>query len=655
MARTKKQKPDQLSLPTVLGPSTMPVTLRGVSGVKYSGGFLSDEFHPKLRGTLAYKVFREMRDNDAICGSVYYSMDTMIRGTPVSIEAVDEGPEALKVKDHVTACLDDMDVGFSDFLSDVNTAMWAGFAVHGCSYKVRRGPDAPTEFLRSQYDDGLVGWQSLPARSQDTLQEWKFRNDGRVLGVYQTAEPNYMRTYLDMEADHLLHFRVVNNRGNPEGRSLFRSAYRSWFFLKRIQELEAIGVEKDLVGMLVFQLPLDYFQKGADSDKTDTVERFRIVGERARRGEHECIVMPTEEDSEGKTGFSASLLSSGGRRPIDVNEIIKRLESRIALSLLGEAALLGMQGTGSSGSWAMHSDKTHMAAMALHAFMSSIESVMTRKAIPRLVRACGWPVALSPSFKFGDVETDDSSPLATSISALVSAGVMVPGPQLDRYLRIRMGLPLEDDLSAGQVDDALGALGEAPDPEGLDRLRADAAASQAVPISEEQGTVAQTVTADEAARLLGVNRSVINRAISRGQLPGAKIGGTYRIFRDHLMEHMQGKKPSAKLPPIPPKVSPPEETVPPPGDVGGTAPASVPEAASAVAANAAAQGKDVQDIALNGAQVASLLEIIQQVATREIPRENGIELIQTAFNLTPEQADRLLGSVGRTFFATSEA
>jgi hypothetical protein len=59
--------------------------------------------------------------------------------------------------------------------------------------------------------------------------------------------------------------------------------------------------------------------------------------------------------------------------------------------------------------------------------------------------------------------------------------------------------------------------------------------------------------------------------------------------------------------------------------------------------------------ALNGAQVASLLEIVQQVATRMIPRETGLGLITASFPLAPAQADKILGAVGRTFFAETAA
>lgn len=59
--------------------------------------------------------------------------------------------------------------------------------------------------------------------------------------------------------------------------------------------------------------------------------------------------------------------------------------------------------------------------------------------------------------------------------------------------------------------------------------------------------------------------------------------------------------------------------------------------------------------ALNGAQVASLQEIVQSVARRELPRDSGIAMILAAFPLELEQAERIMGPVGVSFFATPDA
>lgn len=71
--------------------------------------------------------------------------------------------------------------------------------------------------------------------------------------------------------------------------------------------------------------------------------------------------------------------------------------------------------------------------------------------------------------------------------------------------------------------------------------------------------------------------------------------------------------------------------------------------APAVPGKAAANQTTSPQIALNGAQVTSLLEIIDKVAQELIPRETGIKLIEIAFALSTQNAEAIMGQVGKGF------
>jgi phage gp29-like protein len=62
-----------------------------------------------------------------------------------------------------------------------------------------------------------------------------------------------------------------------------------------------------------------------------------------------------------------------------------------------------------------------------------------------------------------------------------------------------------------------------------------------------------------------------------------------------------------------------------------------------------------QDTALNGAQVASLLQVIQAVANGQLPRDAGIAIIKRAFNVDDAGATELMGSVGAGFVPAAAA
>lgn len=75
------------------------------------------------------------------------------------------------------------------------------------------------------------------------------------------------------------------------------------------------------------------------------------------------------------------------------------------------------------------------------------------------------------------------------------------------------------------------------------------------------------------------------------------------------------------------------------------------EDAPAEAETPAATGAatDVQATALNGAQIEALIGVLVAVAMGNLPRDSAIELLQIAFQLTPEQAEAVMGDIGIGF------
>lgn len=53
---------------------------------------------------------------------------------------------------------------------------------------------------------------------------------------------------------------------------------------------------------------------------------------------------------------------------------------------------------------------------------------------------------------------------------------------------------------------------------------------------------------------------------------------------------------------------------------------------------------DVQKSAMNGAQVASLVNVVSQVNTQIISRESGVAILRVAFQLSADEADRVIGA-----------
>tara|TARA_R110000824_G_scaffold200218_2_gene384213 strand:+ start:1107 stop:2531 length:1425 start_codon:yes stop_codon:yes gene_type:complete len=412
----------------------------GVTGLNRQGGLVNEEWLRQLEGTKGVKVYTEMKDNDPIIGAILYAIKTLVRQTKATVQ-----PSGTSEKHHyyakfVNECLSDMSVSWPDFLSEALSMLPFGWAYFETLYKIRSGhTDDPK--TNSIYRDGRLGWRKFGIRAQDTLYRWEFSDEGETLGMWQMAPPNYELTFLPIEK--CVHFRTESHKNNPEGRSILRNAYRSWFFCKRIQEIESIGIERDLAGLPVMQVPLELLSSNATAAQKAVVDDFRDMIQKIRRDEYEGVVIPSETDIDGNpSGFKLSLLSSGGRRPIDVNEIVKRYESRTALSVLGEFVLLGMD---SHGSFALASSKTTLFAQALGTYLQTISTTFNEQAIAPLMRLNGWPEAeYYPKLVFSDIETPDVRELGAALTGLAGAGLITPDDTLEKWIREFANLPPVD-------------------------------------------------------------------------------------------------------------------------------------------------------------------------------------------------------------------
>ena len=310
-------------------------------------------------------------------------------------------------------------------------------------YKRRMGNTKDSR-TRSKYTDGLIGWKKLPIRGQETLYQWEYDNEDNLLGMTQMPPPLYQLYTIPMSKALL--FRTKSRKDNPEGRSILRNAYRPWYFKRRIQEIEGIGIERDLAGLPVMHAP-----EGLDIWDPDNQDALRIRTElesmvrRIRRDEMEGVVLPH--------GFELELLSSGGSRQFDTNAVINRYDTRIAMTVLADFIFLGHQ---QNGSWALSSDKTELFAMACGAFLDIICETFNSQGIPALIDINGdhfKGITDYPKMTHGDIEDADITKVSTFVKDMTGIGVLVPDDGLEDYIRQIGHLPgrTTDTRTAGEA------------------------------------------------------------------------------------------------------------------------------------------------------------------------------------------------------------
>ena len=420
----------------------------GSTGLRQYGGFIAEEFLPDLVGIKGARLYREMGDNDATVGAVLFAIKTLIRQSDWSVQAVDETPEAEAAKQFVEEVMHDMTIPWSTVLNEACSMFDYGYAPMEIVWKRRGGPTKEDSTQRSAYSDGKIGIRAISLRAQNTVVRWQIDpEDGSIDGFWQQPFSGAMK-YIPIQK--LLLFRTTDEKNNPEGRSILRSAYRAYYFKKRIEEIEAIGIERDMAGLPVAYLPSRYFRKDADAFDKAILSQWQQLVTTIRRDQKEGIVMPGDRDDKGNLMFELKLLSTAGSRTFDTSKIIDRYNRAIATSVLADFIFLGQQ---SVGSFALSSDKTALFATAVGAFTRVIEDTFNRHLLPRLWELNGFDPELMPQMRCGDLEKPNVGELATFIQHLVGAGAqMFPDRELENHLRAAAGLPLapEDAMGASE-------------------------------------------------------------------------------------------------------------------------------------------------------------------------------------------------------------
>jgi hypothetical protein len=415
-----------------------PLIELGVTGIKRTSGYIDEEFLPALRGRKAVRVYREMSANDSMVGSLLFAIDKLIREVDWKVTPANQDEEGVNAAEFLESCKDDMSHSWDDFIGEVLSMITYGWSWHEIVYKRRIGPWENDSRRKSKYTDGMIGWRKIPIRSQETLMRWKFDDSGGVNAMVQMAPPRYETTVLPISKSLL--FRTSIAKGNPEGISLLRTAYRSWYFKKRLEEFEAIGVERDLAGMPVGKVPSDYLTALPGTEKAKTVDAFRKMVRGVRRDENEGLILPVAFDRETKQPlFDFELMSAAGSRQFDTNAIITRYEQRILMSVLADFILVGHQDVGS---YALHTDKTGIFRAALNSITKAIADVLNRHAVPRLFALNGWKLDELPKFEPTNIDPPDLNQLAQFISSTAGAGMQwFPDPELEKFIRDIARLP----------------------------------------------------------------------------------------------------------------------------------------------------------------------------------------------------------------------
>jgi len=446
----------------------------GVSGRNtYTGDIRADEFLQELRGKRAIQKYREMRDNNAIVGSIMYAVEQTLRDVKITVKPSNDSAVAKQEAEFLQSVLDDMDHSLDDHISESLSYLTYGFSWFEVVYKRREG-DFRSPKKNSKHEDGRIGIKKIAIRAPWTVESFEVdQKTGEILGMHQEAV--WGKTPAMIPVEKSVYYRTTSLNNDPSGRSVLRNAYTSYQYLNKIQSYEAIAIERELHGVPVGRMPAEYMSSDASDDQANLRGQFERILRDLKNNEQGYALLPSDlyVDSDGKPTsqrlMDIELITANGSRSIDIDPIVKRYQHDIARSLMAEFLMLGS----SSGSYALSKTKTDLFLRSLESYINTIVDVLNKQLVERLWQLNGLPWDTMPKLVAGDVAAHDLAAVSSLIRNMNNADVLLyQHPETiadimsiaeiefdrDRYEQNLRKKEESDQMDVGQLEDGSGKV-----------------------------------------------------------------------------------------------------------------------------------------------------------------------------------------------------
>lgn len=385
------------------------------STVGATGYLTEQDYSTDLQGANLYTNYDRMRKSDGTIRAGMMAIKLPLLRADWTVEAAADDTKSREIAEFCEADLRGMTVSFAEWFWHVLLSLDYG--------------SLPFEIVWEMRDDDRVHVRKLAPRHPRTITKWLVDERGGFAGVEQQT----MRTdgfhSTEIPARKMVVYVNQKEFSNFRGVSLLRACYKHWRISERMQITDAIAKEKRSLGVDV----------GTLSGESGNMTTRRAAMERALMTLHSHEKQFFTE-IDGQTKYRLEGIGRGGT--LDPLETVEYHDLRALRALLAEFIAMG---AGSTGSLAMHKDKSSFFLMALAAVGEMVGDTTDSHLIRKMVDYNFGPQAEYPHFRHSRLDTRAVKELADSVKVFVESGVLIPGPDDEDEVRAVMDFPDKPD------------------------------------------------------------------------------------------------------------------------------------------------------------------------------------------------------------------
>ena len=400
------------------------------------GGIMRDVVPTLGTRTQAFGVYDEMANGDSAVDVSLRAAKMPVMGADYFVEAFDESEEGQVIAEFVEYnLLEGSNSPFLNVLEDILRMYEFGFSVMEKVYEEREWAPRKTGANRRVY----TMLRKLSPRPTPTITEIKYDNNGGPVEIIQAAvQADGKPVDKTVGIEKLIIFTHNRKGGNLEGKSLLRTAYRSWYFKSNLYNIDGIQKERHGMGFPVVELPPGY----KDADVLAATELVRNI----RTNEHGGAVIPPK--------WILRFLELPGQ-PVNVLESIEHHNGQIMLNTMTQFLLLGISGAG--GGRATSGSQQDMFNKSLRYVANQICDAINLYCIPYLV-GYNFTTDKFPKLRARNLgETKDLQQWASAMANLKAQELINWTPETEEWVRniidapLRPGTPAPTNVRKGDV------------------------------------------------------------------------------------------------------------------------------------------------------------------------------------------------------------
>lgn len=318
--------------------------------------------------------------------------------------------------------------------------------------------------------------KKLAPRSQHSIAEWKFDEEGRnLIGIKQWPANSLNTGYIKINNGNTLDYPLIkrnkfmlfswdSKNSSPLGTSPLNGCYKAWKEKVLIESIECTGISKGLNGIVVARIPSEIINKAAEDNTSNEASLVQALQQQLallHQGDQTFIMLGSDlygENGNGKPLFDFELkgVDGQGGKTVSTAEFINERKKAI-LDVFG-AGFINI-GNDNTGSYSLADAKTSLHAFFMEKHMMFIQSVIQNDLVKQMMEINRVYLEESdiPQFQLNALDEVNPEEYSKALQRAASVGIFPRKKQfiLDALNKCGFDTSSLEDLSEDELVESL--------------------------------------------------------------------------------------------------------------------------------------------------------------------------------------------------------